>query len=49
MVSKRVARSAALVGAASLALGACATPVAGPGGRYAAPIGTAPVMPTSRL
>ena len=43
MVSKRMARTAALMSAASLALSACATPVAGPGGKYASPIGTAPV------
>jgi curli production assembly/transport component CsgG/holdfast attachment protein HfaB len=36
-------RTAALMSAASLALSACATPVAGPGGKYASPIGTAPV------
>ncbi|MDP1629852.1 MAG: holdfast anchoring protein HfaB [Caulobacter sp.] len=36
-------RAGALISAASLALTACATPVAGPNGLYATPIGTAPV------
>jgi len=43
MVSKRMARTAALVSAAAVALAGCATPVAGPGGNYGRPIGTAPV------
>jgi curli biogenesis system outer membrane secretion channel CsgG len=43
MVSKRVFRAAALLSAASLALGGCVSPVAGPSGRYASPIGNAPV------
>ncbi|MDB5433218.1 MAG: hfaB [Caulobacter sp.] len=37
------ARITALLTASSLALSACVTPVAGPSGRYAAPIGSAPV------
>ena len=37
------ARIGALLTASSLALSACATPVAGPNGLYATPIGTAPV------
>ena len=43
MVSKSVARTAALVSAAAMALAGCATPVAGPGGNYTQAIGTAPV------
>lgn len=43
MANRRLFRMAALASAASLTLTACATPVAGPGGRYADPIGTAPV------
>lgn len=43
MVSKTVARTAALVSAAAMALAGCATPVAGPGGNYTHAIGTAPV------
>jgi curli biogenesis system outer membrane secretion channel CsgG len=42
-VNKRFFRTAALLGAASMTLAACATPVAGPGGQYATPIGNAPV------
>ena len=37
------ARIGALLTASSLALSACATPVAGSNGLYASPIGTAPV------
>jgi curli production assembly/transport component CsgG/holdfast attachment protein HfaB len=42
-VSKRFFRTAALLGVASITLAACASPVAGPGGMYATPIGNAPV------
>jgi curli production assembly/transport component CsgG/holdfast attachment protein HfaB len=37
-------RLAALLSTAGLALSACVSPVAGPSGRYAAPIGDAPVI-----
>ncbi|MFN3523082.1 MAG: holdfast anchoring protein HfaB [Phenylobacterium sp.] len=43
MKNNRMARTAALVSAAAMALAGCATPVAGPGGNYARSIGSAPV------
>ena len=43
MVSNRVFRAAALVSVASLALAGCVSPVAGPSGNYAHPIGNATV------
>jgi holdfast attachment protein HfaB len=42
-LAARPARLTALVSAAAVALSACATPVAGPSGLYAAPTGNAPV------
>jgi curli production assembly/transport component CsgG/holdfast attachment protein HfaB len=36
-------KTVAALGACALTLGACVSPVAGPGGRYASPIGDAPV------
>jgi curli production assembly/transport component CsgG/holdfast attachment protein HfaB len=39
----RSARALVLVGAAGAALGGCVSPTAGPGGKYASPIGNAPV------
>ena len=43
MVTKVALRAGALLSAAAMGLTACATPVAGPNGLYAKPIGTAPV------
>lgn len=43
MINKVNGRATAAMIAAAMTLGACATPVAGPGGKYAAPIGNAPV------
>ncbi|MDP3660584.1 MAG: holdfast anchoring protein HfaB [Phenylobacterium sp.] len=43
MVSNRLVRAAALISAGSMALAGCATPVAGPSGNYARPVGTATV------
>jgi curli biogenesis system outer membrane secretion channel CsgG len=43
MAPRPVFRIAALASAASIGLAGCMTPVAGPGGNYARPIGTAPV------
>ena len=40
-------RATALLGASSLALSACVSPVAGPNGLYASPIGNAPVTSNS--
>ncbi|HEY3694454.1 holdfast anchoring protein HfaB [Phenylobacterium sp.] len=45
MVNKRLVRAAAVLAVGSLALSGCVTPVAGPGGNYAAAIGTATVTP----
>jgi curli biogenesis system outer membrane secretion channel CsgG len=41
----RPTRALALIGACAVALSACVSPVAGPAGRYAMPIGDAPVIP----
>jgi len=43
MTRRRLFRTVALIGAASMALAGCSTPLAGPGGNYAPVIGTAPV------
>jgi len=43
VVSKPLFRTAGLVSAAALALAGCVSPVAGPSGQYATPIGNAPV------
>ncbi len=43
MALMRKSRVIALAGAASVALSGCISPVAGPGGNYASPIGDAPV------
>ncbi|MDX5393372.1 MAG: holdfast anchoring protein HfaB [Caulobacteraceae bacterium] len=43
MISKAAARAIAALSAAGLLVSACATPVAGPGGNYSRPIGSAPV------
>ena len=43
MAFMRKSRVVALAGAASVALSGCISPVAGPGGNYASPIGDAPV------
>jgi curli biogenesis system outer membrane secretion channel CsgG len=43
MVIRPLARAGAVISAAALTLTACATPVAGPNGLYAKPIGSAPV------
>ena len=43
MATFRRSKVLALVGAASVALSGCISPVAGPGGNYASPIGDAPV------
>jgi curli production assembly/transport component CsgG/holdfast attachment protein HfaB len=45
MLNNRLARVAALVSASSLGLAGCVSPVAGPSGNYAHPIGTATVTP----
>jgi curli biogenesis system outer membrane secretion channel CsgG len=45
MASKNVMRASALLSVAAIALSACATPIAGPGGNYARSIGTATVTP----
>ena len=42
---RKAVRFAALASAGALALAGCVSPVAGPGGHYAAPIGGAPVIP----
>ena len=39
----RAARATALVSVGALALSACVSPIAGPDGKYARPIGNAPV------
>lgn len=43
MANKLSKKAAAALAVAATALSACATPVAGPGGKYATPIGDAPV------
>lgn len=45
MINKRLVRAAGLAAVGSLALSGCVSPVAGPSGNYARPIGSATVTP----